>query len=69
MVESKDYPVCPYCGEKYEDYYELLQGLNVIKCVCGKNYQCVVNSFTFDNDGENEEETEYNTSELPEEVK
>lgn len=66
MVESKDYPVCPYCGDKYEDVYELLEGKNVIKCDgCGKNYVCDVMSFTYEEGGESEEENEYTTEELP----
>ncbi len=70
MVESKDYPVCPYCGDKYEDYYSLLEGDNVIECVsCGKKYLCKVVSFTFEEGGEMEEEIEYDTSKLPKEVK
>lgn len=70
MVESKDYPVCPYCGDKYEDYYGLLEGDNIIECDgCGKKYLCKVTSFTFENEGETEEETEYETKELPGGVK
>lgn len=69
MVESKDYPVCPYCGEKYEDTYELLEGKNIIECIgCKKKYECKVESFTFENDGETEEESEYETVELPDDV-
>ncbi len=69
MVESKDYPVCPYCGEKHEDVYGLTEGDNVIECGCDKKYLCKVVSFTFEVDGESEEETEYDTSQLPEDVR
>lgn len=65
MVESKDYPVCPYCGDKYEDYYELEEGNNTIKCwVCGEKYLCKVENFSFENNGEREYEIRYETSEL-----
>lgn len=65
MVESKDYPVCPYCGNKHEDYYELEEGSNVIECYgCGKKYLCKVESFSFENNGEVEYETKYETSKL-----
>jgi DNA-directed RNA polymerase subunit RPC12/RpoP len=62
MAQSKDYPVCPYCGEKHEDVYSLQNGDNTIECECGETYLCKVVAFTFEKeDGEMEEVTEYNT--------
>lgn len=68
MVHTTDYPTCPYCGEKYEDFYELPDGDNIIKCWgCGKTYLCSMISIyiVFEGETEPEEEREYDTKELP----